>query len=134
MQKMAQSHVFLSGVGGLGVEIAKNIILAGVKALTVHDTKQCTKWDLGINFFIHEDDIISQRNRAEATLHHIAELNPYVHVAASTVPLDESTDLSFLKQYQCVILTEVSLSLQKKINDFCHAQQPPIKVIEKLNR
>ncbi|KAJ7398933.1 Ubiquitin-like modifier-activating enzyme 6 [Pitangus sulphuratus] len=129
MQKMAQSHVFLSGIGGLGVEIAKNIILAGVKALTVHDTKHCTKWDLGINFFIHEDDVTNQRNRAEATLHHIAELNPYVHVAASTVPLDETTDLSFLKQYQCVILTEVSLLLQKKINDFCHAQQPPIKFI-----
>uniref|UniRef100_A0A8C5X6I0 E1 ubiquitin-activating enzyme n=1 Tax=Malurus cyaneus samueli TaxID=2593467 RepID=A0A8C5X6I0_9PASS len=127
MQKMAQSHVFLSGIGGLGVEIAKNIILAGVKALTVHDTKHCTKWDLGINFFIHEDDVTSQRNRAEATLHRIAELNPYVHVAASTVPLDETTDLSFLKHYQCVILTEVSLLLQKKINDFCHAQQPPIK-------
>uniref|UniRef100_A0A8C5TYY6 E1 ubiquitin-activating enzyme n=1 Tax=Malurus cyaneus samueli TaxID=2593467 RepID=A0A8C5TYY6_9PASS len=129
MQKMAQSHVFLSGIGGLGVEIAKNIILAGVKALTVHDTKHCTKWDLGINFFIHEDDVTSQRNRAEATLHRIAELNPYVHVAASTVPLDETTDLSFLKHYQCVILTEVSLLLQKKINDFCHAQQPPIKFI-----
>uniref|UniRef100_A0A8C5TZL5 E1 ubiquitin-activating enzyme n=1 Tax=Malurus cyaneus samueli TaxID=2593467 RepID=A0A8C5TZL5_9PASS len=100
MQKMAQSHVFLSGIGGLGVEIAKNIILAGVKALTVHDTKHCTKWDLGINFFIHEDDVTSQRNRAEATLHRIAELNPYVHVAASTVPLDETTDLSFLKHYQ----------------------------------
>ncbi|RMC13924.1 hypothetical protein DUI87_09007 [Hirundo rustica rustica] len=65
MQKMAQSHVFLSGIGGLGVEIAKNIILAGVKALTVHDTKHCTKWDLGINFFIHEDDVTSQRNRRE---------------------------------------------------------------------
>ncbi|KAJ7407473.1 hypothetical protein WISP_126217 [Willisornis vidua] len=129
MQKMAQSHVFLSGIGGLGVEIAKNIILAGVKALTVHDTRHCTKLDLGVNFFIHEDDVTSQRNRAEATLHHIAELNPYVHVAASTVPLDETTDLSFLKQYQCVILTEVSLLLQKKINDFCHAQQPPIKFI-----
>ncbi|XP_062349731.1 ubiquitin-like modifier-activating enzyme 6 [Cinclus cinclus] len=129
MQKMAQSHVFLSGIGGLGVEIAKNIILAGVKALTVHDAKHCTKWDLGINFFIHEDDVTSQRNRAEATLPRIAELNPYVHVAASTVPLDESTDLSFLKHYQCVILTEVSLLLQKKINDFCHAQQPPIKFI-----
>uniref|UniRef100_A0A8C3TV16 E1 ubiquitin-activating enzyme n=1 Tax=Catharus ustulatus TaxID=91951 RepID=A0A8C3TV16_CATUS len=129
MQKMAQSHVFLSGIGGLGVEIAKNIILAGVKALTVHDTKHCTKWDLGINFFIHEDDVTSQRNRAEATLPRIAELNPYVHVAASTVPLDETTDLSFLKHYQCVILTEVSLLLQKKINDFCHSQQPPVKFI-----
>uniref|UniRef100_A0A8B9MNV3 E1 ubiquitin-activating enzyme n=1 Tax=Accipiter nisus TaxID=211598 RepID=A0A8B9MNV3_9AVES len=120
MQKMAQSHVFLSGIGGLGVEIGNKCFLLNF---------QCTKWDLGINFFIHEDDITSQRNRAEATLHRIAELNPYVHVAASVVPLDETTDLSFLKQYQCVILTEVSLLLQKKINDFCHAQQPPIKFI-----
>uniref|UniRef100_A0A8C8VNP3 E1 ubiquitin-activating enzyme n=1 Tax=Pelusios castaneus TaxID=367368 RepID=A0A8C8VNP3_9SAUR len=100
MQKMAQSHVFLSGMGGLGVEIAKNIVLAGIKALTIHDTKQCKTWDLGTNFFIHEDDVINLRNRAEATLPHITELNPYVHVASSTVPLDETTDVSFLKQYQ----------------------------------
>uniref|UniRef100_A0A8C8SI18 E1 ubiquitin-activating enzyme n=1 Tax=Pelusios castaneus TaxID=367368 RepID=A0A8C8SI18_9SAUR len=129
MQKMAQSHVFLSGMGGLGVEIAKNIVLAGIKALTIHDTKQCKTWDLGTNFFIHEDDVINLRNRAEATLPHITELNPYVHVASSTVPLDETTDVSFLKQYQCVILTEMRLSLQKKINNFCHAQHPPIKFI-----
>ncbi|EMP31703.1 Ubiquitin-like modifier-activating enzyme 6 [Chelonia mydas] len=129
MQKMAQSNVFLSGLGGLGVEIAKNIVLAGIKALTVHDTKQCKTWDLGTNFFICEDDVINLRNRAEATLPHIAELNPYVHVLSSTAPLDETTDISFLKKYQCVILTETRLSLQKKINDFCHAQHPPIKFI-----
>jgi ubiquitin-activating enzyme E1-like protein 2 len=29
MQKMAKSHVFLSGMGGLGLEIAKNLVLAG---------------------------------------------------------------------------------------------------------
>uniref|UniRef100_A0ABM5GR12 Ubiquitin-like modifier-activating enzyme 6 n=1 Tax=Pogona vitticeps TaxID=103695 RepID=A0ABM5GR12_9SAUR len=129
MQKMAQSHVFLSGMGGLGVEIAKNIVLAGIKALTIHDTKQCTTWDLGTNFFVHEDDILNLRNRAEATRHHIAELNPYVQVTSSTAPLNEITDISFLGQYQCVIVTEMKLSLQKKINDFCHAQHPPIKFI-----
>ncbi|XP_062987473.1 ubiquitin-like modifier-activating enzyme 6 [Elgaria multicarinata webbii] len=129
MQKMAQSHVFLSGMGGLGVEIAKNIVLAGIKALTIHDTKQCRTWDLGTNFFIREDDILNLRNRAEATLHHIAELNPYVQVISSVAPLNEFTDISFLRQYQCVIVTEMKLSLQKKINDFCHAQHPPIKFI-----
>uniref|UniRef100_A0A8D0GKS4 Ubiquitin-like modifier-activating enzyme 6 n=1 Tax=Sphenodon punctatus TaxID=8508 RepID=A0A8D0GKS4_SPHPU len=129
MQKMAQSRVFLSGMGGLGVEIAKNIVLAGIKALTIHDTKQCRTWDLGSNFFVHEDDVVNLRNRAEATLPHVTELNPYVQVVSSTAPLNETTDLSFLKQYQCVILTEVRLSLQKKINDFCHAQHPPIKFI-----
>ncbi|XP_031198770.1 ubiquitin-like modifier-activating enzyme 6 [Mastomys coucha] len=129
MQKMAKSCVFLSGMGGLGVEIAKNLVLAGIKALTIHDTKKCQAWDLGTNFFLCEDDVVNERNRAEAVLHHIAELNPYVQVSSSSAPLDETTDLSFLEQYQCVVLTEVKLTLQRKINSFCHSHCPPIKFI-----
>ncbi|XP_059826118.1 ubiquitin-like modifier-activating enzyme 6 isoform X1 [Hypanus sabinus] len=129
MCQMAQSYVFLSGIGGLGVEIAKNIILAGVKALTIHDTKPSETLDLGSNFFLQENDVTSQRNRAKATILQLAELNPYVRVDSSNVLLDENTDLSFLQQYQCVILTETGLSLQKKINYFCRSQQPPIKFI-----
>uniref|UniRef100_A0A8C7JM93 Ubiquitin like modifier activating enzyme 6 n=1 Tax=Oncorhynchus kisutch TaxID=8019 RepID=A0A8C7JM93_ONCKI len=129
MQQMAQSSVFLSGMGGLGVEIAKNIVLAGVKVLTLHDTKQCETWDLGSNFFLRQDDVLTQRNRAVAVHPRVAELNPYVHVDTSSSSLDLSTDLCFLKRYQCVILTEARLSLQKKINDFCHFHQPPIRFI-----
>uniref|UniRef100_A0A8D2BUJ7 Gonadotropin-releasing hormone receptor n=1 Tax=Sus scrofa TaxID=9823 RepID=A0A8D2BUJ7_PIG len=129
MQKMARSHVFLSGMGGLGLEIAKNLVLAGIKALTIHDTEKCQAWDLGTNFFLCEDDVVNSRNRAEAVLQHIAELNPYVHVTSSSVPLNESTDLSFLDKYQCVVLTEIKLPLRKKINDFCRSQCPPIKFI-----
>uniref|UniRef100_A0A8C5LM56 Ubiquitin-like modifier-activating enzyme 6 n=1 Tax=Leptobrachium leishanense TaxID=445787 RepID=A0A8C5LM56_9ANUR len=127
MQKMAQSHVFLSGVGGLGVEIAKNIVLAGIKALTIYDTRICEMCDIGTNFFINEEDVEMQRTRADACLSHIAELNPYVLVTSSAVSLDETSNLSFLKQYQCVILTETKLSVRKMVNDFCHSQQPPIK-------
>lgn len=43
-------------------------------------------------------------SRAEAVLHHIAELNPYVHVSSSSAPFDETTDLSFLEKYQVSIL------------------------------
>ncbi|XP_078287431.1 ubiquitin-like modifier-activating enzyme 6 [Rhinoraja longicauda] len=129
MCQMAQSYVFLSGIGGLGIEIAKNIILAGIKALTIHDTKPSETWDLGSNFFLHEDDIASQRNRAKATMLQLAELNPYVQVTSSNILLDENADLSFLQHYQCVVLTETRLSLQKKINNFCRSQQPPIKFI-----
>lgn len=38
--KQAESTVFVSGLGPLGVEIAKNIILAGCKELILHDN--CT--------------------------------------------------------------------------------------------
>uniref|UniRef100_A0A8C4ZUY7 Ubiquitin-activating enzyme E1 C-terminal domain-containing protein n=1 Tax=Gadus morhua TaxID=8049 RepID=A0A8C4ZUY7_GADMO len=100
MQKMAQSSVFLSGMGGLGIEIAKNIVLAGVKTVTLHDTKQCEVWDLGINFFIRQDDVFNQRTRVEAVFPRIVELNPYVHVEKSSSTLDDNTDLSFLRKYQ----------------------------------
>uniref|UniRef100_A0A671UIE0 E1 ubiquitin-activating enzyme n=1 Tax=Sparus aurata TaxID=8175 RepID=A0A671UIE0_SPAAU len=129
MHQMAQSSVFLSGMGGVGIEIAKNIVLAGVKAVTLHDTKQCETWDLGSNFFIRKEDVLSQRRRVEAVCPRVTELNPYVHVDMSYSALDDNTDLSFLRKYQCVILTEARLSLQKRVNEFCHSQQPPIRFI-----
>lgn len=129
MHQMAQSSVFLSGMCGLGLEIAKNIVLAGVKAVTLHDTKRCETWDLGSNFFIRKDDVSCQRMRVEAVCPRVAELNPYVHVDMSSSPLDDNTDLSFLRKYQCVILTEARLNLQKRVNDFCHSQSPSIRFI-----
>ena len=37
MHRLAQANVLISGMRGLGVEIAKNIILGGAKAVTIHD-------------------------------------------------------------------------------------------------
>lgn len=39
MVRMSNARVFLSGLGGLGVEVAKNVILGGVKGVTLHDTR-----------------------------------------------------------------------------------------------
>jgi len=116
MKRMAVSTVFISGLGGLGAEIAKNIALAGVKQLTLHDTKNASWNDLATNFYITSNDI--GRNRAEVTHKRISELNPYVKSSASTVDLN--TDLSILDHFKMVIVTDAPLSLQKKINDYCH--------------
>ena len=43
---MAASSILICGVGGLGVEIAKDIILGGVKSVTLQDTKLATYQDL----------------------------------------------------------------------------------------
>ena len=42
MRRMQRSNILISGLGGLGVEIAKNIVLAGVKSVTLHDNKNVT--------------------------------------------------------------------------------------------
>jgi len=46
MKKMALSNVLVSGMGGLGVEVAKNIVLGGVKSVTVHDQSAASWSDL----------------------------------------------------------------------------------------
>ena len=46
MRRMKESNVLVSGMRGLGVEIAKNVVLAGVKSVTIHDQGAATLADL----------------------------------------------------------------------------------------
>jgi molybdopterin/thiamine biosynthesis adenylyltransferase len=57
--KQAESTVFVSGLGPLGVEVAKNIILAGCKELVLHDMCSPTAEDLDGQFFLSESDLKS---------------------------------------------------------------------------
>ncbi|GFR83919.1 ubiquitin-like modifier-activating enzyme 6, partial [Elysia marginata] len=129
MHKMANSSVLIYGMGGVGVEIAKNAVLAGLKSVTVQDPKVSCTQDLGVQFFLREIDVQSARNRAEATVPHLIELNPYVTVTASTHALTCESDLTYLTHYQCVILTECPLSVQQYVNKFCRSVSPQIKFL-----
>jgi ubiquitin-protein ligase len=55
--KQAKAHILLVGLGPLGVEIAKNIILSGCKKLTVFDDQITAPEDLAGQFFLSEEDI-----------------------------------------------------------------------------
>ena len=46
MYQMSKSRVLISGMRGLGVEIAKNTVLAGVKTVTVQDSNPVDYADL----------------------------------------------------------------------------------------
>ena len=46
MRRMATSDVLIAGMGGLGLEVAKNVILSGVKSVTLHDERKCQMSDL----------------------------------------------------------------------------------------
>lgn len=62
MRRMASSDVLISGLGGLGVEIAKNVILGGVKSVTLHDDAVCKLADLGSQFYLTEADVGKRQN------------------------------------------------------------------------
>lgn len=64
-------------MGGLGAEVAKNLVLAGISA-TIVDDGACTPEDLASNFFLDVGDVTA--NRALACLPRIRELNKNVSV------------------------------------------------------
>ncbi|XP_022190676.2 ubiquitin-like modifier-activating enzyme 1 [Nilaparvata lugens] len=115
MRRMAVSDVLISGLGGLGVEIAKNVILGGVKSVTLHDESVCTVSDLSSQFYLSEADI--GKNRAEACRQQLSELNNYVPTKAY---VNQLTD-DFIKQFSVVVLTNSSLEEQLKISEVTHA-------------
>lgn len=46
MRRMGEANVLIAGMRGLGVEIAKNVILAGVRSVTVQDERVVEWYDL----------------------------------------------------------------------------------------
>ncbi|XP_068450292.1 ubiquitin-like modifier-activating enzyme 1 [Clinocottus analis] len=116
MRRMATANVLVAGMRGLGVEIAKNVILSGVKSVTVQDEGQAMWADLSSQFFLKESHL--GQNRATCSLQQLTVLNRHVRVSACTEPLDEE----LLLQFQVVVLTDSSLSDQKRFNEFCHSK------------
>ena len=117
MKRMGSSNVLVVGLRGLGVEIAKNIALAGVKSLSLWDPNEAQLSDLSSQFFLHPADI--GKPRASVTVPRVSELNPYVPVTefqASSL----TADLSQLQRFQCIVLTGLSLQDQLKISSYCH--------------
>jgi ubiquitin-like 1-activating enzyme E1 A len=56
-ENIRKADVLLIRVKGLANEIAKNLVLAGIKSLTIIDHEVVTESDLGAQFFVTEQDV-----------------------------------------------------------------------------
>lgn len=115
MRRMASSTVLVVGLKGLGIEIAKNVVLGGVKAVTLHDPNPIQLSDLSAQFFLREEDV--GKPRAAVTAPRLAELNQYVPVSDHTGALDAA----LVQQFGVVVLTNVPLQEAIAINEACRA-------------
>lgn len=118
MKRMAASNVLIVGLDGLGVEIAKNIILAGVKSVTVYDPELVQVQDLSSQFFLREDDL--GKSRADAAIARLAELNTYVFVRNLGGNPGQPITVDLVKGFQVVVLVNAPLQKQLEINDWAH--------------
>lgn len=101
MGKLIKMKILIVGMRGLGVETAKNIILAGPHEVQIYDPEKVKINDLGGNFYLTEADV-GKKNRDEASLTQLSELNPYVHVSIMKGQLMEN-----ITKFNVIVITEV---------------------------
>lgn len=114
--RMGVANVLIVGLNGVGVEIAKNVILAGVKSVTLHDDAPASALDLASQFYVSEKDL--GKSRAEVSVVKLAELNPYVQVTHHTGDITEE----FIASFRVVVLVNATLEEAARINAVCHAK------------
>ena len=95
---------------------AKNVILAGVKAVVLHDTAEAQIQDLSAQFYLDEANVGT--NRAAACKDKLQELNTAVAVSASTADLTEQ----FICQFQVCVSGFSSLVRQGTRQEKCWVQ------------
>ncbi|KAG8460806.1 hypothetical protein KFE25_010861 [Diacronema lutheri] len=126
MHKMTSCDVLIVGVRGLGIEIAKNVVLAGVRSVTLLDNEPATIADLGSNFFLHAADV--GKPRAAVCAKRLAELNNYVSVRH----LDGEFSPEAAAKFSVVVLADQPISLALRVNAVCHAAAIPMIRAETL--
>uniref|UniRef100_A0A2K5ZQD3 SUMO-activating enzyme subunit 1 n=1 Tax=Mandrillus leucophaeus TaxID=9568 RepID=A0A2K5ZQD3_MANLE len=109
------SRVLPVSMKGLGAEIAKNLILAGVKGLPMLDHEQVSPEDPG--FLIRTGSVGG--NRAEASLEQAQNLNPMVDVKVDTEDIEKKPE-SFFTHFDAVCLTCCSRDVIVKVDQICH--------------
>ncbi|XP_026454052.1 ubiquitin-activating enzyme E1 1-like isoform X1 [Papaver somniferum] len=124
MRRLFGANVLISGMNGLGAEIAKNLILAGVKSVTLHDEGTVELWDLSGNFLFAETDV--GKNRALASVQKLQELNNAVAVSTLTDKLSKEQ----LSNYQAVVFTDIGLEAAIEFDEYCHNHKPAISFIK----
>jgi len=124
MIKLSKLNIFLYGLRGVGIEIAKNIMLAGPNSLTIYDNNISKINDLSSNFYINESDILEKKRRDEASYDSLLKLNPYVKLNimknnSIIEHLKENLKLK-IEKYDVVVISEfMDKNFIIEIDNFC---------------
>ena len=135
LKKLSEMKILIVGMRGLGVETAKNIILAGPQEVDIYHTSIVKINDLGSNFFLSEEDV-GKKNRDEACLPKLSELNPSTIV--SVLKIEQKNDINeYIKvfcekilNYNVIVFTEIQpMMFLAQIDMTCRNSEKNIKLI-----
>ncbi|XP_037041173.1 SUMO-activating enzyme subunit 1 [Bradysia coprophila] len=115
-KRLRAARILLCGLNGFGAEIAKNIILAGVKSITLLDNRNVSEADFCSQFLAPQSSV--GMNRAVASLLRAQALNPMVEINVDIAKLDDKSD-EYFHNFDVVVVTEATKKLQIRIDNAC---------------
>lgn len=118
--RLRNSSVLIAGLTGCGAEVAKNLMLAGLKSLTLLDHLQVTEKDKCCQFLIPVNSV--GQNRAEASRSRCQMLNPNVDLIIDTENIAEKND-GYFRSFNLVILIDQEYSIIDRINKICRTEK-----------
>ena len=116
-QRLRKARILLVGLSGLGNEVCKNILLAGIQHLTMLDDTILSKEECDLQFLSPHE--CAGKNKAEASLLRAKELNPMVDIVVDTENIENKSE-SFIGKFDVVCMTGSNAELQIKVNNICH--------------
>ncbi|XP_013107136.1 SUMO-activating enzyme subunit 1 [Stomoxys calcitrans] len=115
-KRLRTAKVLISGLNGMGAEVTKNIILSGVHAVKLNDSKIVTEEDFCSQFLLPRTALGC--NRAEASIERSKALNPMVEISADIQPLSEKNE-DFFCGFDVVVVIGASNNELLRIDDIC---------------
>ncbi|XP_038072306.1 SUMO-activating enzyme subunit 1-like [Patiria miniata] len=116
-KRLRGTRFLLAGLGGLGAEVCKNVVLAGVKSITLLDHSCVSELDACSQFLVSREDV--GKNRALASVANTQELNPNVRVTADESNITSKSE-EYFRQFDIVCLTCCSYKTLDRVNRICH--------------
>lgn len=109
MKEMMKKRILIIGLDGLGQEIAKNVCLAGVKKVELHDIEIVSCDDLGSGFYFTRESIGKRKD--QAVVDKISGVNKYVSV--------NIVDEIKVENHEIIVCVNVSLERCIELNNEC---------------
>lgn len=130
MKKLIKLRILQIGINGVGLEVAKNLVLAGPASLSVCDPRPLALEDHTWHFFFSKHKVEEKNSRAESVLKELIDMNSNVKV--DRVGVKTFADVKYLnmKDYDVVVVCEFfSLEFMKGLNAAVRAGGAKLTVV-----
>ena len=132
MKQLRGRTILVSGLNALGAEIAKNLALANIGAIILHDEAVASAADVAASFLCTSSGIGS--NRALASVQALQELNP--DTAVLTLGRSPGkfgphllTAVHAAQRIDAIVAVDVPLEEAEATCRACHAASPPVAFV-----